>query len=125
MEVCSRPPLAGAPELAGVFTLRAVTCRSFRRDCLISHSAHSALFINTRTQEVLFIRQSDRDQLVSETASQLKGAIVSNLGGYMGVFAKHLGSGGTPPPHSVFRIDLVYTEDKYSVYLQHDDHRKL
>ncbi len=27
-----------------------------------SHSAHSALFINTQTQDVLFIRQSDRDQ---------------------------------------------------------------
>lgn len=52
-----------ALELASVFILRAVTCRSFRRDCLLSHSAHSALFINTQTQEVLFIRQSDRDQL--------------------------------------------------------------
>lgn len=51
-----------APELASVFILRAVTCCSFRRDCLLSHGAHSALFINAQTQEVLFIRQSDRDQ---------------------------------------------------------------
>lgn len=75
MEVCEQTTISRAPELAAVFTLRAVTCRSFHRDCLISHSAHSALFINTQTQEVLFIRQSDRDQLVVRRQASSKGRL--------------------------------------------------
>lgn len=51
------------PELDSVFILHAVSCHSFCRACLFWHGAHSALFINTQTQEVLFIRQRDRDQL--------------------------------------------------------------
>lgn len=58
-----RTTVSRAPEPARVFILHAVTCGSFHRYRLLSHSAHSALFINTQTQEVLFIRQSDRDQL--------------------------------------------------------------
>lgn len=60
-----------APELDSVFILLAVTCHNFCRGCLYWHSAHSALFINTQTQEVLFIRQPDRDQLeVRRTLAQ-------------------------------------------------------
>lgn len=78
-------------ELGGVFILCAVTCCSFRRDCLFSHSAHSALFINTQTQEVLFIRQSDRDQSgVGRTLAQ-RVDCVRSLRIYGGLCsAKHL-----------------------------------
>lgn len=52
--------VSGVPDLS-VYT-ETVTCRSFHKDCLFSHAAHSTLFINTPTQEVLFIGLSDRDQ---------------------------------------------------------------
>lgn len=71
------------PELAGVFILHGVTCHSFRRDCLFSHSAHSALFINTQTQEVLFIRQSDRDQLGVRRMPAQRGDCVKRLRMYL------------------------------------------
>lgn len=38
------------------------TCLGFHRDTLLSHSARLTLFINTPTQEVLFIGAGDRDQ---------------------------------------------------------------
>lgn len=72
------------PYLAHVFILHGVTCRGFHRDCLLSQSVHSALFINTLTQEVLFIRQSDRDQLGVSTWLP-KEVNVSNLRGCMRV----------------------------------------
>lgn len=75
-EAYSRPPLTAGPESASVFILHFITCHSFRRDRLFSHGAHSALFINTQTQEVLFIRQSDRDQLGVRSTSAQRGECV-------------------------------------------------
>lgn len=65
--------------LSSVFILYAVTCHSFRRDCLFSLWAHSGLFINTPTQEVLFIRQRDRDRLGVRCRSTQRGDCVKPL----------------------------------------------
>lgn len=86
---CDRGPeqttVSCVPELAGVFILGAVTCCSFRRDCLFSHTAHSALFINAQTQEVLFIRQSDRDQWGVREHACIKGQLCQTSGDVWGV----------------------------------------
>lgn len=59
----SRPPLAAYRSCLVCLFYTLSCAAAFRRDRLYSLCAHSALFINTQTQEVLFIRQSDRDQL--------------------------------------------------------------